>query len=136
MVLKITVVSLLRKKNSKCCPLKTKNAHAWEKIDKEMVNDFRHFSDDNPLKKNPYSRDIIRYRSAHQKKVIANLGKFFSPIKFMSSVELWGISISNSILFLDQLQTNKILLGKTLLGLKSKFITKKVSKNSYYCPLV
>ena len=100
-----------------------------------MIPDFRHFSD-NPLKKNPYSRDIISYRSAHQKKVIANLDKFFSPIKNMSSVELRGISISNSILFLDQLQTNKILLGKTLLGLKSKFITKKVSKNSYYCPLV
>lgn len=54
----------------------------------------------------------------------------------MSSVELQGISTSNSILFLGQLQTNKILLGKTFLGLKSKLIAKKVSKNSYYCPLV
>lgn len=54
----------------------------------------------------------------------------------MSSVELQGISTSNSILFLGQLQTNKILLGKTFLGLKSKLIAKKVSKNSYYSPLV
>lgn len=100
-----------------------------------MIPDFRHFSD-NSLEKNPYSRDIIRYGSAHQKKVIANLDNFFSQIKIMSSVELQGISTSNSILFLGQLQTNKILLGKTFLGLKSKLISKKVSKNSYYCPLV